>query len=331
MTKILYSLKSIKKILKESKSSKVCIVTSEILAEKLKWAIKEIGVSSPNIVFLPDGEKAKEWNELEKLLKKFSSLNLDRSSVIVALGGGSIGDIAGFAASIYLRGIKYIQVPTTLLAQVDSAHGGKTGINFLGCKNQIGTFQLPLTIIVDIRFLLFLSREQIIDGLGEIIKAGFIKDPSILTLLMKYNISNIVQGSNLLTIIKKSIAVKNYFTEKDFTDNRMRQILNVGHTIGHAIELKYKISHGKAVIIGMIQELKLAESLKLTPVSVRVSLQKLLTNLGIETDVEMKADWKMIIHDKKISGTQIDFPVIVYEGKAKLIKLDLKLFKDSLV
>lgn len=330
MTKILYSLKSIHEIINGNKPSKICVVTSEKLVKKLGWAIKEIGIPKSNIILLPDGEKAKEWNELEKLLREFSDLNLDRNSIVVALGGGSIGDIAGFTASIYLRGIKYIQVPTTLLAQVDSAHGGKTGINFLGYKNQIGTFQLPLAIVVDKRFPVSLSEEQIIDGLGEIIKAGLIKDRAILTLLKKHTISNLVQSSDFSMIIKKSIAVKNYFTEKDFRDNTSRQILNVGHTIGHAIELKYKISHGKAVIIGMVQELKIAESLKLTSSSVRTNLESLLSQLGIKLDMNMKADWKTIIHDKKVSGSTIDFPVIMNEGRVKLVKLDLRVLNGAL-
>jgi len=326
MTNILYSLNSLDKILKKVKPSKICVVTSEKLAKRLNWAIKEIGPKS-HIILLPDGEEAKEWKELEKLLKKFSNMNLDRSSLVVALGGGTIGDITGFAASIYLRGINYIQIPTTLLAQVDSAHGGKTGINFLGYKNQIGGFQLPIAIIVDSRFIKSLSNEQIIDGLGEIIKAGFIKDPSILSLLRKHTLVSLVASPDLPKMIRKSIAVKNHFTKRDLRDHKSRQILNVGHTIGHAIELKYKISHGKAVIIGMLQELKFAESLGLTRPTVRKNLENLLERLGIILDNDMRADWKMIVHDKKVSGKTIDFPIIKTEGKARLIKLDLKLLK----
>ena len=128
---IAYSLKSIHKILEKNKPSKVCVVTSSKLVNKLNWAIKEIGVPKSNIILIPDGEKSREWKELEKLLEKFSNLNLDRDCIVIALGGGTVGDMVGFACSIYLRGLKYIQVPTTLLSQVDSAHGGKTGINFL--------------------------------------------------------------------------------------------------------------------------------------------------------------------------------------------------------
>ncbi len=306
------------------------MVTSEKLIKKLVWAIKEIKIPKSQILLIPDGERAKTWQELEKLLNKFNILNLDRDSIVIALGGGTVGDIVGFTASIYLRGIRYIQVPTTLLSQVDSAHGGKTGINFLGYKNQIGSFYLPLAIITDPRFLTSLSEEQIVDGLGEIIKAGFIKDRSILSLLKKHNINNLRRSPDLSKIIRKSITIKNYFTRKDFKDHESRQILNVGHTIGHSIEMKYKISHGKAVIIGMFQELLFTELLGLTKSLIRKNLEDLLDQLGIKINISMKADWEMIIHDKKVSGGKIDFPVVVKEGKVKLIKLNLKLLRKFL-
>ena len=324
---VIYSLNSIHQILKEQKPSKFCLITSEKLFEKLNWAIKEIGVKKAEIILIPDGEKAKEWKELEKLLKKFSELNLDRKSIVIALGGGTVGDIVGFASSIYLRGIKYIQIPTTLLAQVDSSHGGKTGINFLKYKNQIGSFYLPLATIIDTRFIRTLEKEQIIDGLSEIIKAGFIKDTSILSILKKYNIETLVKSPDLSKIIEKSIKVKEFFVKKDFKDNGARQILNVGHTFGHAIELKYKISHGRAVIIGMIKELEFTESLGLSKSGTKEKLLNLLESLGIEINQNMKIDWKIIIHDKKIIGNRIAFPVIESEGDTRLISLDLEKIK----
>jgi len=330
MSKVSYSLQSIHKVLKDNKPSKVCIVTSRGLLKKLNWALREINIPKANVILLRDGEKAKEWAELESLLEKFSQLNLDRNSLVIALGGGTVGDIVGFVTSIYLRGIKYIQVPTTLLAQVDSAHGGKTGINFLGYKNQIGSFYPPLLTVVDERFLDSLSREQIIDGLGEIIKSGLIKDASILTLLKKHTVDDLIGSSDMTMIIKKTIAVKNYFTNKDFKDRESRQILNAGHTIGHAIELKYGISHGKAVIIGLLEELKLSEKLGLTPVSVRANLEALLKRLGITIDSQLKAEWKTVLHDKKVSGNAIDFPVIVKAGQAKIVRIKLGVVKKYL-
>jgi 3-dehydroquinate synthase len=327
---VTHSLKSIHKILKTQKPSKVCLVTSEKLLKNLNWAIKEIGIKKSNIILISDGEKAKDWKELEKLLGKFIKLNLDRKSIVIDLGGGTVGDIVGFVCSIFLRGIRYVQVPTTLLSQVDSAHGGKTAINFSGYKNQIGSFYLPIATIIDTRFIKSLSNEQIVDGLGEIIKAGLIKDTSILSILKRHTTETLIKSKDLSKIINKSIKVKEYFVGNDFKDNKSRQILNVGHTFGHAIELKYKMSHGRAVIIGMIKELVFTEALGLTKLSTKENLLNLLKSLGINFDQNLKVDWKTIIHDKKVVGNKIIFPVIEGEGKAKLVSLYLKDFKSIL-
>ena len=138
---------------------------------------------------------------------------------------------------------------------------------------------------------------------------------------------SLAKSSRLLTLIKKSIAVKLFYTERDFKDNKIRQILNAGHTIGHAIELKYKIPHGKAIILGFIKELEFTQSLNLSNNSIRINLLNLLNQLGIEVNMKMKANWSAIKHDKKIIGKNILFPVIEKEGKSKLIKIDLELLR----
>ena len=324
MPKILHSLKSLKTFLKEKRPSGVCVVVSKKLYRKFKWAIKEIGAPKKNIVFLPDGEAAKEWKEIEKLIKNFIKLQLDRVSIIIALGGGTVGDCVGFASAIYLRGVRFIQIPTTLLAQIDSAHGGKTGINFLNYKNQIGVIHLPTAVVIDSRFLKFLNREQIVDGLGEIIKAGLIKDLSILKLLEKETVESFSKSRQLKIIIRKAIKVKQYYLDKDLEDKNIRQILNFGHTLGHSIELKHKISHGRAVIIGMIQELKISEALGLTFPRIRQNLVALLKNLHIKINTDLEPDWNKLMRDKKIVGDNINLPIIKKEGSARLKKIKLK-------
>jgi 3-dehydroquinate synthase len=322
MTKIISSLKEARGFLE--KYPRVYLVTSVKLSEKLGWAINELGISNLQTILIPDGEKSKEWKELQKLLAKMSELGVDRSSLLIALGGGSVGDVVGFASSIYLRGVPFIQIPTTLLSQVDSAHGGKTGIDFLGYKNQVGSFHLPEAVVIDKRFIEKLSEKQVIDGLGEVIKAGFIKDPSILRLLEKEKVESIQKSKSLLQIIKKTIAVKNYYTQADFKENKIRQILNVGHTVGHAIELRYKIGHGLAVLYGMERELAVTEKMGLTKKGTRDNFINLLKSLGIVLDKEMKPDWKTVLHDKKIVGDEIAFPVVAKEGVStiKVIKLN---------
>ncbi len=330
MSNIYYSLKSVKNILRGGKPSQVCIVTSKKLASKLSWAIKEIGISKQNIILVPDGESAKDLKQVENILKKFIALGLDRKSVVIAMGGGSVGDVTGFAASIYLRGIRYIQIPTTLLAQVDSAHGGKTGVNFSSYKNQIGSFYPPTAIILDKRFLQSLSNEQVVDGLGEILKAGLIKDPSILSLLQKEKVSTLPKSQYIETLVRKTVEVKRYYAGRDFKDVGPRQILNFGHTIGHALELKYKISHGRAVLLGMLQELEIAEIMKATPHTVTENLLVLLSTLGVKIEQNLKPDLKTLIHDKKIAGMYLYLPVIEKMGQAKLLKVRFKDFSKTL-
>lgn len=326
---ILNSLKSLKTVLRKEKPSGIIIVSSSTLIKKLDWAIKEMALPNAQIVEIPDGEAAKDWAVAEKLLKSFIDCNLDRNGMVIALGGGTVGDVVGFVSSVYLRGVRYVQVPTTLLAQVDSAHGGKTAIDFMDYKNQVGTFYPPIAIIIDQRFVKSLSEEQVIDGLGEVIKAGLIKDPKILDLLKGETTNSLLKSKKLESIIKRSIKVKQYYVNKDFEDNGMRQMLNFGHTFGHAVELKYGISHGRAVIIGMLLELKAFESLKMTPVSVRTKLEILLKSLGIKIDAEMKIEFESILHDKKVNGEQIYLPIVTSIGKSKMIRLDVRTLQIS--
>ncbi len=331
MVQLFCSLDKLKKILEEQKPSRVVLVTSKELKTKLRWAIKEISkISSGKIdlLFLPSGENAKDWKETEKLLRSFIRHNLDRKCLVLAFGGGTIGDTVGFASSIYLRGVNYVNIPTTLLAQVDSAHGGKTGIDFLNYKNQIGTFYNPIAVIVEPRFIKSLKKQQIIDGLGEIIKAGLIKDKTIIKLLSNETLETIKNGSKISDLIKKSIKVKQFYTTKDFQDKGLRQILNFGHTVGHALELKYKISHGEAVLYGMLKELEIGEQLGVSKRGLKGDLHSLLERLGVRLEVQLKSDWKVILRDKKISGERIILPMVVNEGISKLVSIKISELKE---
>lgn len=328
MSKTLYSITSLKLLLEKEKPSRVCIVTSRKLLQKLKWAVKEI--PHTDVAILPEGEGAKSWEQIKKLLQQFIKLRLDRKSIIIAFGGGTVGDAAGFASSIYLRGIRYIQIPTTLLAQVDSAHGDKTGINFLNYKNQIGSFYAPLATVIDTRFLKSLSKEQLVDGLGEIIKAGLIKDASILSLLRKERLATLAESPGLESLVKKSIAVKQFYVKADPREHGLRQILNAGHTVGHAVELKYKLSHGKSVFFGLLKEISICESLRLTPHSIKKNLEALLHQLGIHVQANLSVNWKSLVHDKKVSNGVVILPVIEKEGKSKLLSIQLSTFKKYL-
>ena len=321
---VYYSLESIKAVLKDIKPSKIVLVSSNYLISNCQWAISKLIKISPSkikLIRIPNGEIAKEWEVLGKLLHEFIKTGLDRKSLVIALGGGSVTDLVGFASSIYLRGISYINIPTTLLAQVDSSIGGKTVINFLGYKNQIGSFYNPTAVIIDSRFLKTLRKEQIIDGFAEIIKVGLIKDPRILEIIKSYNVK-ISQSPLVKELIFRSIKVKQYFIKRDPKDKNIRQILNFGHTVAHALELKYGLSHGEAVLNGMIEELKIAEKLRETKPEVRFFLEKLFNDLDIKVK-QLRPDWKYILRDKKIIGDEINLPVVKKIGEAKIIKIKI--------
>lgn len=215
------------------------------------------------------GESSKSLKTLTAILEKLRAENFTRDSVIVAFGGGVVGDIAGFAASIYMRGIKVIQVPTTLLSSVDSSVGGKTGIDFKGIKNLVGSFYNPSVVLIDPCFLVTLPKEEFISGMGEVVKYKFLIGEDFYNRDFSF-IHQLKFGSGerfpfeiekeLASIIRECILFKSSVTEVDERDNGLRKILNLGHTFGHAYESasSYKIKHGIAVALGLISSFYLS-------------------------------------------------------------------------
>ena len=230
-----------------------------------------------NHVIVPHGEKSKRFDMLPTLYKACLDFKLTRTDLIIALGGGVIGDMAGFVASSYLRGVKLVQIPTSLLAQVDSSVGGKVAVDLPEGKNLVGAFYHPSMVLIDPCTLKTLDPHFISDGMGEVIKYGCIKDKKLFDQLIIYNCVN----------IKREVVEKDQF---DFGD---RLLLNFGHTYAHAIEQYYhyeKYSHGEAVGIGMYQITKLAESLDLTKAGSSMQIKEILQkyNLPYECQVDKK-------------------------------------------
>lgn len=220
-----------------------------------------------NIYVIPSGEKSKSIETVLLIYDDMIENNINRDTMILSFGGGVVGDIAGFIASTYKRGLKYIQIPTTLLSQVDSSIGGKVGIDYGGYKNIIGSFYFPKITYIDMCFLSTLPYREIICGLGEILKYGLIYDYELFR-FTKNNIDNIHRKdlTTLLTIIERSVAIKKEIVSKDKYDYGLRRILNFGHTIGHSIETHYgftKFNHGECVILGMIYESYMGKDLGL--------------------------------------------------------------------
>ena len=251
-------------------SPKVAVVSNptvlELYGERVSNSIKEAGFDLLTVT-IPDGEEYKDLPWLQHIYDELLGHKLDRSSALIALGGGVIGDMTGFAASTYMRGIAYIQVPTTLLAQVDSSVGGKTGVNHKLGKNMIGTFWQPRLVWVDIETLRTLPERELLAGLAEVIKYGVIYDRALFDFLADNRDSILSLDSEALThIVQRSCEIKAEVVAKDEREAGLRAILNYGHTIGHAIETvtEYKrFLHGEAVAIGMCLEAKLSRMLDL--------------------------------------------------------------------
>ena len=241
---------------------------------KLKFEFAEID----------DGEPAKNLANVESVLRTFSRLGMDRNSLVIAFGGGVIGDSVGFAASIYMRGIRVVHVPTTLLAQVDAAIGGKTGVNLLEGKNLVGTFHQPMLVLIDPNVLKTLSEREFRAGLFEVIKCGVIRDKALFE-FFEDHLASVLRRDQaaLMRIISDSVKIKAKIVAADEREGGLRRILNFGHTIGHALEAESgykKFLHGEAVGWGMLAAAKIGVSSGITPVKVAQRIAHLVSSLG---------------------------------------------------
>ena len=303
------------------KSSKnILIVTDSGIPKKYIKELKAKISNNKNIYTheLPQGETSKSANEYLNLLEKLAKLKFDRSDLMIALGGGMVGDITGFTAASYLRGIDFIQIPTSLLAQVDSSVGGKTAINIERGKNLVGAFYNPKLVLISTSFLETLPNNQFRSGLGEIVKYSLLGNKKIRSILE--NNSKEIQKKDPIVmenLVSESIMTKAKIVTKDEKENGIRAILNLGHTFGHAIEAfkKYKgITHGQAVIYGIQIIARISYLEGLIDQSKYKDLDNTIHSLKLDTDFQ-KFKYqdlkKFIMNDKKVIG-----------GKLNLIMLD---------
>lgn len=253
----------LKKLNKEKPFRPFVITSPDIWALWSKQFLSSFE-ESPTVLFLPSGEAHKRLASVESLAQQLSTAGADRDSLLLAFGGGVLGDITGFLAAIYMRGIRYVQIPTTLLAQVDSSVGGKTGVNLAAGKNLIGSFHHPQAVFADTNVLATLPSAELRAGLQESIKAGIIYDAKLFR-YMEQNADAILAGdpAALTRVVAASVRVKADVVSKDEKESGLRMILNFGHTIGHAIEsaTNYKqLLHGEAIAWGMIAALNVARN-----------------------------------------------------------------------
>ena len=306
------------------------VVTDDIVCkwhlEPLLRSLKQAGLRTCHYI-LPAGEAAKSGVQYFALLDWLTSEQLTRSDLVVALGGGVVGDLTGFAAATYLRGIPYVQVPTTLLAMVDSSVGGKTGIDLPAGKNLAGAFYQPALVLCDVTALDTLPEATLRDGLAEVIKYGMLDSARLLDQLL-----NDVLPDILPTVIATCVSMKRDIVQQDEFDLGTRMLLNFGHTVGHAIERHsgYNISHGEAVAIGMAVETRAAVRKDLAPNECLLLLESLLTHFGLpdRTDIPAEALCKAALHDKKRSGDDISLVVPVSLGKCERKKFPVAALRD---
>ena len=271
---------------------------------------------------IPDGEKCKNIATVGNLMKAMAAAGTDRQSVVVALGGGVVGDIAGFAASIYMRGIPVIQVPTTLLAQVDASIGGKTGVNLPAGKNLVGAFHQPRAVLIDPRVLSTLPERELRAGFFEVIKCGVIRDTRLFRDLERAS-TDPTSKEFLTNAIASSVKVKADVVSHDEREGGLRRILNFGHTIGHALEAEGhygRLLHGEAVGWGMIAAAKIGEAAGVTPSSVAQRIEGVVLKHGPLPRVRVKpaSILRLIQSDKKTLHGAPHFVLATSIGKTTI-------------
>jgi 3-dehydroquinate synthase len=297
----------------------ICITDSHVLAlhgERVQQTLREKGLTIDMIDF-PPGEASKDIKTILRICDQLMTMGVDRQSALIALGGGVVGDITGFVASIYMRGIPYIQVPTTLLAQVDSSLGGKTGIDLPFGKNLLGTFYQPKAVFIDLAFLQTLEPQEIKNGLAEVVKYGIIDDPGLFGILETKAAAITNQDMDFLQeIVTRSCRIKKSVVEIDEQEKGMRRILNFGHTIGHAIESEsgYTIPHGDAVSMGMVAATILSERMHFLAAEERERITALIRAIKLPDRIPQSLSPEGIFShmkgDKKKAGDTLNFVLL---------------------
>ncbi|MGC4099278.1 MAG: 3-dehydroquinate synthase [Nitrospira sp.] len=300
---------------KQGVGGKVGIVTDRHVARHyLKGtleAIKRYGIEPVPIILAP-GERSKKLKTVEHILDVLAHHRFERSSMLLALGGGVVGDMAGFAASVYQRGIPYIQVPTTLVAQVDSSVGGKTGVDHRLGKNLIGSFYQPRAVWIDPLTLRTLPTRELVAGIAEVIKYGIIADESFFAYLQRHMSDLRRQAPRIVAaVVKRSCEIKAEVVAADERESDRRRILNYGHTIGHALEALggyTSLIHGEAVGIGLVQEAELAYFQDICSRAVVEEIRRLVMEAGLTDRMprwKPQRIWNAMLHDKKVSGGRV--------------------------
>ena len=305
---------------KNHKANRYVLITdncvSNLYAKQMIDSFKDVGLDI-NLIEFPSGESSKNINTVLDIVGKLLELGADRGTMLIALGGGVVGDMVGFIASIYMRGIPYLQIPTTLIGQVDSSIGGKTAIDLTHGKNLLGTFCQPLAVFADLNFLETLPQKEFNNGLAEIIKYGIIDDEKMFRMLEDNMDAIKSRDSALLTkIVESCCRIKKSIVEIDEKEQGLRRLLNFGHTIGHSIEAisKYAISHGEGVALGMIAAARISEKKKYLDSAQVKRIEELVLRAGLPVKIPRAFSKEDIISklamDKKKKDNVVHFVLL---------------------
>jgi 3-dehydroquinate synthase len=336
------AIKKLPEFLNTKNYSKIFIITDRNVAQLHLSSLKKLVPGAEEIV-LGAGEQTKSFASLESVCEEILSRGVDRKSLIIAFGGGVVGDLAGFIASVLLRGIDFIQVPTTLLACVDSSVGGKTAINSISGKNLIGSFYQPKLVICDLDFLVTLSERELKSGYGEVVKYGLINDVKFFEFLEKNYLKVFKKDSEVLAfIIKRSCEIKAQIVERDERESGERALLNFGHTFGHIFETESGYSdellHGEAVALGMMMAVKMSQEFGFISGEDFLRVLTHFQNCGlIISPSQVRDKWnevnlvKHLFKDKKHEDSKLTFILIKEIGSAVIEKdVELEKFKKVL-
>ncbi len=319
-TKIIQNLTS---LIDCASYSNALIVTDKNIPQELLRQLQLVLPIKSAKVFLQSGDKQKNIENVQKIWQALLDFGCDRKSLVINIGGGAIGDLGGFAASTYMRGLDFLQIPTTLLSQVDASVGGKVGINFEGIKNLVGTFQQPIAVIIDVDTLVSLPKREFISGFAEIIKHGIISDKEYLQIVTSKKPED-YSKKELVEIIKKSCQIKANIISADEKEEGSRKLLNFGHTIGHAIESlslnsDFPLLHGEAISIGMFIEAKISKALGLISSKDLELIKNVLLNAGLPVSfIKFKTEdiLSRIKSDKKNIKGKVNFTLLKGIGQA---------------
>ena len=304
------------KVISSSKAGKVLVVTDSnvdtLYSEHCFEVINKTGLRCTKFVF-PAGEASKNLGTVGGIYQHCKENGFERQDMIIALGGGVVGDLAGFAAATYLRGINFVQVPTSLIAQCDSSVGGKVGVDFQGGKNLVGAFYQPKAVYIDVNTLNTLPEREFVSGFAEVIKHGAIQDKDFFRYLEDNCEEILARKEGVMSyVVRTNCSIKARIVEIDEKESDLRAILNFGHTVGHAIEsvLDFSLLHGECIALGMISACNIAENLGIADKQNLERIMKLLSNLKLPTyykGLNIERVYKQMYLDKKISGGKLNF------------------------